>query len=579
MSRSASHIIHSLAAALAALLLVACAADRCDWVDTDSEEGATYLSLRVFVSGDGAATRADGANDEAPEGRLPGNAYENAIDNITIFFAEYDGDAIPENGAADKDKIVFKDEDKLYIDFKSPKYRVYYNEDGSRTVLIRLENTTTFDSGEYSMVVVANLGDLRAEVHDIDELRQKSAEYAWRDMPDDGIQKTGFVMSSFDDANGGVMSKVIGSPDRDGSKDNPYYGECTLMRLASRIDLCCSQSTGDYGKYTPAADGKDNSVVYKVVNGSDEEPSGTVYLLAAEMVNSLSKPSYILRHTYKSSDIDNLTKDQMPLGLSCGGLMTADGKKEELNYVIDPNFLKKNESTSEDTLNAFFGSTRPEAIKNDVKTDDVNRFKGNSLVERFIKADLSGESYEDKTFDRSLTVGYVNENLFKAGLSADKFATGLCFKAVFVPHVVYKEAPEDTDESLDEKKADYAYGKDFWHVHVDTEDGEEDVYFSNEAAAREYMGAHKGKMKHHPKGVSYYHIWIRHSKVNDEDEGHAMYYGIVRNNIYRVLLTFKGPGFNQPFESDIPTDVVWKIYTRGWNLREWNMVEVPDVKL
>lgn len=576
MSRSASHIIHSLAAALAALLLAACAADRCDWVDADSEEGATYLSLRVFVSGDAAATRADGTDDEAPEGRLPGNAYENAIDNITIFFAEYNGSAIPENGAAEGEKIIFKDDDKLYIDFKNPKYRVYYNEDGSRTVLIRLENTTTFDSGQYSMVVVANLGDLRDKVHDIDELRQKSAEYAWSSDVD-GIQKTGFVMSSFDDDKGGVMSKVIGSPDRSGSKDNPYYGECTLMRLAGRIDLCCSQEEGGfYGVHTTESD-KSERVKY-TVNSEKEKSTGEVYLLAAEMVNSLSKPSYILRHTYRSSDIDKLTGEQMPLGLTCGGLMEV-ANKEELNYVIDPNFLKKDESTSETTLNDFFGSTRPDAIKNDYG----NRFQGNSLVGKFIKADLTGESYDGKAFDRSLTIGYVNENLFKAGLSADKFATGLCFKAVFVPSVVYKEAPGDdeTDESsLAEKKdTDYAYGDDFWHVHVDTDDGGDDVYFSNEEEARKYMAAHQGTMTHHPAGVSYYHIWIRHSKVNAEDEGHPMYYGIVRNNIYRVLLTFKGPGFNQPFESDIPTDVVWKIYTRDWNLREWNMVEVPDVQL
>lgn len=579
MSRSASHIIHSLAAALAALLVAACAADRCDWVDADSDEGATYLSLRVYVSGDYAATRADGTNDEAPEGRLPGNAYENAIDNITIFFAEYNGSAIPENGAADKDKIIFKDDDKLYIDFKNPKYRVYYNEDGSRTVLIRLENTTTFDSGEYSMVVVANLGDLRDKVHDIDELRKKSADYAWS-SDIDGIQKTGFVMSSFDDAKGGVMSKVIGFPDRTGSKDNPYYGECTLMRLASRIDLCCSQSTGDYGKYTLAADGKDNSVVYKVVNKLDRETSGTVYLLAAEQVNSMSDASYLLRHSYPAAEIGNLKPADFPLNLVCGGLMTADGKNEELNYIIDPNFPTKVKNQDETILDRWFGESRP----NKIRENCDSRFTGNALVEKFIKYDISPETYgTNKTFDRSMTVCYVNENTYNKELAAKDYATGLCFKAVFVPSVVYEEAPEDTDESLDEKvKADYAYGEDFWHVHVDSENGGDDVYFSNEEAARKYMGAHsgtQGKMTHHPKGVSYYHIWIRHSKVNDEDEGHAMYYGIVRNNIYRVLLTFKGPGFNQPFESDIPKDVVWKIYTREWNLREWNMVEVPDVQL
>ena len=576
MSRSAQHIIHSLAAVLAALLVAACSADRCEWAEPESEEGATYLSLRVFVSGNGdAATRADEVTDEAPEGRLPGNAYENAINNFTIFFAKYDGNAIPENGVAEEEKIKFEDENKLYIDLKNTQHRVYYNEDGSRTVLIRLKTTTSLNSGEYSMVVVANHGDLRGDVHNIDDLRRKSAEYAWS-SDIDGIQKTGFVMSSFDDDKGGVMSKVIGLPDRNGSKDNPYYGECTLMRLASRIDLCCSQSTEDYGKYSPAAEGKDNSVVYDVVNESDGNVAGKVYLLGAEQVNSMSKASYLLRHSYPAAAIGNLKPADFPLNLECGGLMKTGNGNEEMNYIIDPNFPTKVKNQDETIFDGWFGESRPDKIRKNYES----YFKGNALVEKFIKYDISPETYNNKTFDRSMTVCYVNENTYNKELAAKDFATGLCFKAVFVPEPIYKEAPGDneTDESLAAKQnKDYAYGGDFWHF--DPADGGDDVYFSNEDAARAYRVGHNGVLTHHPGGVSYYHIWIRHSKVKAEDEGHTMYYGIVRNNIYRVLLTFKGPGFNRPFESEKPTDVEWKIYTRDWNQREWNMVEVPDVQL
>lgn len=578
MSRSASHIILSLAAALAALLAASCSADRCDWTDPESLEGTTYLSLRLYVSpdSDGAGTRAEEASEapgEAPEGRLPGNAYENAIDNLTIFFARYDGDAIPEN----KTKIEFEETNKLYVDLKNYSHRVYYNDDGSRTVLIPLDATITVSSGEYSIVVVANHGDLRGDIHNLDELRTKAGEYAWsRDI--DGIKKTGFVMSSFDVVNGGVMSKVIGDP-HTGTKEDPYYSECTLMRLASRIDLCCSKESGGYGEYSVAADGKTPCVVYEAVNESGDESgnesAGTVYLLSAEPVNAMSKASYLLRHSYPAQEIGNLKFDQFPLSLICGGLMETDNKKEELNYIIDPNFPAKVENPIETTLDGWFGNSRPDKIKESYGS----RFAGNSLVEKFITDDFSPEEYNKKKFDRSLTICYVNENTYKKTLNARDYATGLCFKTVFEPKTIYKYAPLDEDDEETRKSkidSEYSYGVDFWHLR--TADGH-DIYFSSEDAAKSYKSKHPGVLTYHPGGVGYYHIWIRHSKVDSEDDDHVMKYGIVRNHIYRVLLTFKGPGFNLPFDSDIPNDVEWKIFTRDWNQREWNLIEVPGVKL
>lgn len=581
MIRSASHIILSLAAALAALLLASCSADRCDWANPENVEGTTYLSLHLCVSpdSDGAGTRADAdADPEAPEGRLPGNAYENAIDNLTIFFAQYDGDAIPEN----KTKIEFEETNKLYVDLKNYSHRVYYNDDGSRTVLIPLDATITVSSGKYSIVVVANHGDLRGDIHNLDELRTKAGEYAWsRDI--DGIKKTGFVMSSFDVVNGGVMSKVIGDP-HIGTKEDPYYSECTLMRLASRIDLCCSkESGGGYGEYSVAADGKTPCVVYEAVNESDDEKSGTVYLLGAEQVNAMSNASYLLRHSYRAADIGDLTDiNQFPLSLICGGLMETDNNNEELNYIIDPRFYAKSQNPGNDMLDGWFGNSRPDKIKAEYES----RFKGNALVEKFIKDDFTAENYNGKKFDRSLTICYVNENTYEKTLNARDYATGLCFKTIFKPATVYKSAPQNEDDEETRKSkidSDYSYGKDFWHLRP-TAANEKDIYFSNETAAKSYKSKHPGVLTHHPAAISYYHIWIRHAAKSDpsdksDQSDHVMQYAIVRNHIYRILLSFKGPGFNRPFESEIPNDIEWKIFTRDWNQREWNMVQVPDVIL
>ena len=52
---------------------------------------------------------------------------------------------------------------------------------------------------------------------------------------------------------------------------------------------------------------------------------------------------------------------------------------------------------------------------------------------------------KNKGFTKTLTIGYVNENTFynEKGIDPMKFATGLIFRAKFVPSKVYSAVDEN----------------------------------------------------------------------------------------------------------------------------------------
>ena len=75
--------------------------------------------------------------------------------------------------------------------------------------------------------------------------------------------------------------------------------------------------------------------------------------------------------------------------------------------------------------------------------------------------------------------------------------------------------------------------------------------------------------------ICYYNLWLRH--YNDVDDAnpsnpHAhmpMEYATVRNNIYRVAVSFSGPGDPEPTMRE-PDTMKARIFVRKWNLRTEN---------
>ena len=68
--------------------------------------------------------------------------------------------------------------------------------------------------------------------------------------------------------------------------------------------------------------------------------------------------------------------------------------------------------------------------------------------------------------------------------------------------------------------------------------------------------------------VCYYNLWLRHynDEKADPQEAYPMEYATVRNNIYRVSISFNGPGDPEPTMRD-PDTMQARIFVRKWNLR------------
>lgn len=586
MKQLSSYII-TITSVLLQLLMWSCINDAGP-AECPASEEATYLRVRLYMSV-GTDTRADDgsvtASDEAPEDRLTATEAENHIDDITLFFAP----------SATTDDIDHDAELKsLYIDFNAtakPNYTITGSLSGAqdyyKEVLIKLDENTQLEDGQWKMMAVANYGNL-SSVKSFDDLRERIATKAW--TPDDSkVEKTGFVMSSFDPDKGGVWTKVYGNPTYPGSKEKPYLGTCSLMRLAGRIDICTSETTDQgYGVIKTAADG--SKYVEFTAYDPKKDPKaadaavGTVQILAAEQVNSLSKSSYLIRHTSEVATINTLTSSQMPLGLQYDKLLSTVDKLQE-RYVIDPLFLDKKETTETNKLEEWFGNSRPDYLHENY--DNGECFTGNALVEKFIQASESG-SGDYGNFDTSLTIGYANENTYLCSLPTDKFATGLCFKTRFIPSKTFSTAAEAESQNADPTaKADNTANvtggtstgsNDFWHFAG--KDGSH-LYFSNAEAADDYKKNHHGSVTYHPDGISYYHIFINHAVMPTAGASESeipMRHAIVRNNVYRVLLHFTGPGADVPFKTEEPEDVTWTIHTRDWNTRIWNVIQQPEVE-
>jgi len=537
--------------------------------DPQPEEGAYYLALMLSTSQ--TMTRASEPS-EQPEGRLPSlSEMEDKIDNLTLFLIDATGDnALTTTNNLELSGKDLKFEKALYVDFNNPNPDFIIDPKGTdipsgydNAILIKLPPNTELKDGQYAMAAVANMGDQTA-IKSLYELRKLIVDKIWENATADQkpVARTNFAMSSYDE-NGGVLSRVYGFATYPGTRYSPFKGSCNLMRLAARIDLGCSEIGADgtipqYGAITA-----DNEIAYNVTDGT--ETSGIVYVNAVELVNSMSKPSYALRHSKSATEIsDPIDETNWFENLDCGGLLKKEGNNE-LAYIIDPNFLLKNKEEADSKREDWFGDSRPEKIKADV-VGSIDRFNENrnALINQFIMSDAD-QADKNKGFTKTLTIGYVNENTFynEKGIDPMKFATGLIFRAKFVPSKVYSAVDENNKPtSLNGK---YSKGNSFWRVKATVETKEAITYFDNEEAAKSFATAQNGELIAYPGGIAYYNIWIRHAEEIKGKNDYVLQYGIVRNNVYRILLKIKGSGSPKPFE--IPTETSWEVYTKPWNLR------------
>lgn len=510
------------------LLAAGCSGDTPDFPGQDDDDPTSQLYLRLELTvATGGSTRSNPTGGEDGDGREEALERENRVSDLNLYLYNYEN----ESGLNSENPSAIDVKKHLYIPSVT-----------AMSVKVPLFGYTPVENDR--IIIIANAGE-SVEADNLGDLRDKVCNNPWSGS----IVKetTGFTMGTarLDDENGKI--DVSSS----GTFEDPYKAEVTIERTAARIDFWFKNEN------IPAS-GDVSELVYDV-KGTDGNPTGSkVRIQHITPVNSMQKPSYILKHVTEGFSTDKI--------LVCAN-ETLNPIGKPTNYVITPTTLSLLTTAPE----SLYGLTRGEYIRANA-AEIFN--EDNSVASIFKNGEQKDYSESGKDFNRYVILAYTNENTQIGKDFTSEYTTGLVFKAIYQPGTVYSgytPAADGEDEILT-VDPDYSTGKDFWRLTIvgKTMGEEKNHYFSNKDAAESYKKAHPElncMITKFEGGVCYYNLWLRHANEDsDPHEDFEMEYAIVRNNIYRVGVTFSGPGDPTP-ELREPNHIKSYIFVRKWNFR------------
>lgn len=533
----------------AALLAGGCSADMSDAPGVD-EDAAPYLRLTLHFE-DGADTRSNPTGGEDGDGREPAQVRESRITSLhLLFFNSGSDDAINGDGNEDiKYSLYLRDEQLTEIFNKENDKRDGY-------YLIPLKGYRPEENDRVLVFANTRPGEFN-DATKISALRDKKPSATWSGNKVN--ESSNFSMAtarSGNEVNAMVDGKIyfeLNGNKVAGTKEDPFYISATIERTAARIDFWYPQGNKK----------ADNEFVYTV-----GEKIANVHITHIRPVNAMTQPSWYFKRVTTSLTDKTLLycKPETPVNGMPG------------NFVVEPNTKKKpGGSIAADAtdLSGWFGDSQAQNVKADFFSES---YSVSSLITNgeTLPMDANGNLVTSGDWE-SLILAYTNENTMygKDFANATDYLTGLVFKAVYQPVVVYSRY--DSTNSTDPLTQDnaYQYGQTFWRVSPTDQTLSEAAskYFSKEEAANAYKAANpqiNGIITKYKDGVCYYNMWIRHANYDnpapDPQDFFEMEYAIVRNNIYRIGVTFSGPGNPEPSIAE-PHHIQSRIFVRKWNLR------------
>lgn len=591
--------IHYQLKLLVALVTVLMSACSDDWMkDPDGSESAgaeRFIVLKIAVpTGETAAhTRANPMGGEDGNGREDGILNENMIHDLNIFFYNHSEgmnapDATPVKGfyfnldnPDDEDNSVKFDK----VEPSSINGMTYYE-----VKFIYEGEITNFSHTALKFITVANvgkpmgkslltLGDLRKHNGHIESSILSSS---WIETSVDGQKVKDydrFVMTTaYADQN--INGKDYGSSTINfsgtGSENAPYLGETTVERLCARIDLWYNKAQNAGNSDSP------EELTYSVKGGADDSEIATVHIINVLPVNVMQKPSFLLK---KVTDESGTTTRSDWSASGLGGITSfkwggvemphpnAEGKDRPVNYVVEPTTLLKNITDADPA--GWYGDTGAETVKNSIMQPDFGK------IGNYYNGDPASSSSPNYNCDRIAIIGYANENTHPTDCFKSEFLTGLAFRAIYEPKHVILSYIDNGENPFTYDNSDYSKGKTFFRYSPTNQSQSEGtaLYFQNMDALNAYKTRHPGDnaiVTEFTDGICYYNLWLKHYDDVDDGEGksdpHAalpMEYATVRNNIYRVAISFSGPGDPTP-EMREPNNIHSRIFVRPWNQRKEN---------
>lgn len=438
---------------------------------------------------------------------------------------------------------------------------------------------------------------------------------------------TGFVMSNaYNNHSSKAYNRIrvndgtTGDRLNTGTKEFPFTAQIALERAAARIELMYDADA----LKVPGNDADasaDNRVLVYNVTGSDGVIA-TVSITHVVPVNVMQQGSFLLKHLTATTTLSSWPSDISAIhaGVSAQSWPTSlplymardesvsDGVPT--NYVVEPSTATKANlllalsqsesatekanpltSVSQGVIKGWYGATATSAIE----SAGASAFTDARRIAPIIANGSLTVSEGD--WKKSMVICYAEENthpVLSSLLTTEPdangdlyrhFATGLLFRAIYCPKTVYSGIEETTDKEGKEITAlvvdtDYSYGKTFWRyapTRLNAQNESTCLYFKTEAAALAYAALNPddlAEISEFKNGECYYNLWLRHANLTDKDNaGSSLYhrpmpmeFATVRNNIYRVGISFSGAG-NPTLEIREPHNIRPRIFVRKWNPR------------
>lgn len=452
---------------------------------------------------------------------------ETAVEDITVF--------------------IFSDPKGINGNDLTPlKFTGYYRKDAfsidnDGNIILEFQVPTGSVNGGDRLAVFANMGDC-SRFTTLGEIQNHVPERSFIHA-DLGKDCKEFAMSNAYRSDG-IIRMTYGS-----DTEYRYAAELSIERLAARIDL----------DYTPNGDKAyietmdDGALHYKVRGRLGKETSadlGSVYITHILPLNVMQHPSFALKRISTDSIGNFWTRYSF-----AGNLPTVSGIAT--SYVLEPRTGLK--PGNYDSNKKWYGPTQ--AI---LAVDSAKFF----IDDNHIRTRFEGKETLDIT--NGVILGYADENTQHSNNHDASCLTGLVIRAQFIPRVLH-QSYNDVDDILGADsipEIEIPRGTDIWRYTpgtISTTEG--DVkYFASEILAKAYAYNHpedQAVIKHFPKGVCFYHLWLRHLTASGDTDGIPMAYGIVRNHVYRVSLSFKGIG-REGVKVESPDNVEFQITVRPW---------------
>ena len=540
------------------------------------------MVLSLAVEG---STRANPTPGDDGDGRLPGSVNESDVNDVNIFVYN---NATGLEGAGDcpiSYHIYAEKKDLIDIEYDdTPGAEI------ERKFKVRLAvSAEGYEPKENDYILVlANYGmkypiERSAKIKD---LANKVFSHTWiGDGLNNPYECTGFMMST---ARNSVSDGRV-NPNAQASKKYPNViaAETYIERMASRIDWMYKDSN------EPGAGDPADCLSY-LVETKDGEPLGNgtkIYLQKILPVNMiLPRESgqitdggvYMLKHLTENTTLTDATS------LTDLKWCVTEGPRDVVpqRYVVEPRTISKL-SNGTTFIENFYGATAAASITAaDFASAPVLAGEGSRMAQAIENGNSTTEQNYD--FNRFMVFSYCHENTQHQSNHSSDFVTGLALKCIYRPAKVYGDYDATTGKLTED--TGYETGGDLWRYSPTSQSmsEREAVYFSNVAALNKYAAAanHSGPFvkSFYAGACCYYNVWLRHANTdvynnswrlggNDPHRTFPMEYGIVRNNIYRIGVSFTGPG-TPDLELREPDNARFRIFVRKWNLRQFPTVDI-----